>query len=921
MKGNVKKLSVWLLVMLMVFGSCVTGVSGAVAYTYIAGNDQDNGISATDYEVWKDEKLTNTTRNGITVTYRKTTDDDGKSETRYVSWSADSAVQVKYVWVKDSNGGHLFSYTNETHDEDLFGPLTDKGWPREISHVTFYYEEVEEADPVTLIVRKVLVPSDEITDVSGDTTPFKINIMRNNTVVEDCDLANGEQASFQLAPGVYKIEEVGVQSPYSFESVSFNGNPTQDNEFTLGEEGATITVYNEKAIVPNATKGTITIRKVVQELTEADGWVSVDDDTQFLVNVSTSPAGEPINDNPIEIAVGQNGSIGDLDYGTYYITEITPTSRYAIYDGEEDEYYDTVTLDSENQSATATIVNRIIPNLEETGTVTFIKELVDENGDAIVTREPLFKIKLTDSGNQSQEYSIPAGTPYTTVVLPIGTYKAEEIGIPNGYEFVSISHDLFELTKDGFTIRVKNKKLDDNPPPTPKGTIIVKKVILDKNENINDKETREFVIRVKKNNETNNYVDFTLKNGELEKRGQFDLGEYIISEQDLPADYDVFFSLSSDSDEDGKVDLNKDGDIVTVTVTNIQKDTPSIPTISKGDGGVRVYPGDTITYKIEVDLKDIYSHRTFILETPDLNTEYIGGNEWQLYSTDESGRKTYQYNLVSETPHLMALDFEDVPEIPDFKVRVKATTPRSVVLVTNSATLYYYDDGDRHVTALEDTPILHRNDNDDDDDDKDDDEKNDPPKVGKPDLVVIKTDNGTMISPGALVEYFITVENKGTAPAEGVKVYETVPAGSEFVASSNQGWVLEDGKYVYSLGLLNVGDKREVKYVLKANNPFPADIVKILNEVEVKDNGTETATTDNKASDDTPILTSVPVIAEPPVVIEPVPVLPIPDEVVTPPTPQIPDLPFTGGTAEVELVFTGMGILLMAGGIALKKRR
>ncbi|MDF2524157.1 MAG: hypothetical protein K0R31_1798 [Clostridiales bacterium] len=930
MKGNVKKLSTWLIVMLMVFGSCVTSVSGAVGYKYIDGNDKDNGISTTttDYEFWKEENLTNTTRNGITVTYRETTDDDGRSEIRYVSWSADSAVQVKYVWVKASDGGHLFSYTNETHDEDLFGPLTEKGWPHKISHVTFYYEEEEEVDPVTLIVRKVLVPSDEITDVSGDTTPFKINILSNNTVVEDCDLENGEQASFQLAPGVYKIEEVGVQAPYSLKSVSLNGNPTQDNEFTLSEEGATITVYNEKAVVPNEETGNITIRKIVQELTEAGGWVSVDDDNTFLVNVSRTPAGEPINDNPIEIAVGQNGSIGDLDYGTYYITEVTPTSRYTIYDGEEDEYYDTVTLSSENQSATATIVNRIIPTLEETGTVTFIKELVDENGDAIVTREPSFKIKLTDSDNQSQVYNVPAGTPYTTAVLPIGSYKAEEIEIPNGYEFVSISHELFNLTKDGFTIRVKNKKLDDTPPPTPKGTIIVKKVILDKNENINEKETREFVIRVKKNDETNNYVDFTLKNGELEKRGQFGLGEYVISELDLPADYDVFFSLSSDTDEDGKVDLNKDGDAVTVTVTNIQKATPSIPTISKDDGGVRVYPGDTITYEIEVDPKDYSLNNGFLIETPDSNTEYIGGNEWAYMGIGEDGKKIYRYNLYASIPMFARSEYSPIPEIPEFKVKVKESTLSTVELVTNFVSLYYNSEGSEHITTHEDTPILYKNDDDDDNDDNDDDDDNDdnPPTIGKPDLFITKTDNGAMVSPGALVEYVITVENKGNANAEGVKVYETLPVGTEFVAAGNDGWVLEDGKYVYSLGMMNIDDKKEVKFVLKVSDPLPVGIDKILNIVEVKDDGIETATTDNRASDDTPILIAKLLIGEPPVIVPstppavPAPELPMEVTIISEPTPHaVPDLPFTGGVV-VEIIVMGLGLSLAAGGIVLKRK-
>lgn len=647
------------------------------------------------------------------------------------------------------------------------------------------------------------------------------------------------------------------------------------------------------------------------------------------MNVSTTPAGEPINDNPIEVAVGQNATIGDLAYGTYYITEVTPASRYTIYDGEEDEYYDTVTLSSENQSATATIVNRITPSLEETGTVTFIKELVNENGEAIVTREPSFKIKLTDSDNQSQVYNVPAGTPYTTAVLPIGNYKAEEVEIPDGYEFVRISDEFFNLTNDGFTITVRNKKLNDNPPSTPKGTIIVKKVILDKNENINATETREFVIRVKKNSETDNYVDFTLKNGELEKRGQFDLGEYVISELDLPSDYDVYFSLSSDTDGDGKVELNNDGDIVTVTVTNIQKGTPpipTIPTISKDDGGVRVYPGDTITYEIEVDPKDYSLHNGFLLESPDSNTEYIGGNEWAYVGIGEDGRKTYQYNLYASIPMFARAEYSSTPEIPEFKVKVKESTLSTVEIVTNFVSLYYGSEGSEHITTHEDTPILYRNDDEDDEDDDNDDKKDNPPSIGKPDLFITKTDNGAMVSPGALVEYVITVENKGNENAEGVKVYETLPVGAEFVTGSNQGWVLEDDKYVYSLGQLNVDDKKEVKFVLKVSDPLPVGIDKILNIVEVRDDGIETATTDNRASDDTPILIAKLLIEEPPVIVPstppaaPTPELPMEVTIISEPTPRaVPDLPFTGGVV-VEVILMGLGLSLAAGGIVLKRK-
>jgi uncharacterized repeat protein (TIGR02543 family)/uncharacterized repeat protein (TIGR01451 family) len=211
---------------------------------------------------------------------------------------------------------------------------------------------------------------------------------------------------------------------------------------------------------------------------------------------------------------------------------------------------------------------------------------------------------------------------------------------------------------------------------------------------------------------------------------------------------------------------------------------------------------------------------------------------------------------------------------------------------------------------------------DNDDDDEDDNDDNDEPILGKPDLKVTKTDNGVMVSPGALVEYIIGVENQGNAPAEGVKVYETLPVGTEFIASNNQGWALEDGKYVYDLGLMNVGDKKKVKFVLKVNNPLPTDIDEILNDVEVKDDGTETAIADNKASEDTPILIATQSIEEPPVIVPSTPpAAPTQEIPIEEPAPQaIPDLPFTGGMVAIELLAMGLGLSIAAVGIKMRRK-
>jgi hypothetical protein len=129
---------------------------------------------------------------------------------------------------------------------------------------------------------------------------------------------------------------------------------------------------------------------------------------------------------------------------------------------------------------------------------------------------------------------------------------------------------------------------------------------------------------------------------------------------------------------------------------------------------------------------------------------------------------------------------------------------------------------------------------------------------------------------------------------------------------------LENGRYVYDLGPLNVGEKKEIKFILQVNDSFPTGKDKIINEVEVKDDGTETATTDNIASDDTPVLISAPVLVTEPA---PTPIPAIAPILITEPTPQaVPDLPFTGGAAAAEVIAMCLGLSLASAGILLKRK-
>jgi uncharacterized repeat protein (TIGR01451 family) len=66
-----------------------------------------------------------------------------------------------------------------------------------------------------------------------------------------------------------------------------------------------------------------------------------------------------------------------------------------------------------------------------------------------------------------------------------------------------------------------------------------------------------------------------------------------------------------------------------------------------------------------------------------------------------------------------------------------------------------------------------------------------------PALVLTKTDAGTPVGPGSMVDYTITIHNIGNADATGVKLTDPIPANTKFV-SADSGGTYSDGKVTWS---------------------------------------------------------------------------------------------------------------------------
>jgi uncharacterized repeat protein (TIGR01451 family) len=128
-----------------------------------------------------------------------------------------------------------------------------------------------------------------------------------------------------------------------------------------------------------------------------------------------------------------------------------------------------------------------------------------------------------------------------------------------------------------------------------------------------------------------------------------------------------------------------------------------------------------------------------------------------------------------------------------------------------------------------------------------------------PDLVIAKTDGGTITLPGGIVLYQITYTNVGTQDANGVVISETLPANTTFNSTFSFGpW--EDhggGVFEQTIGDLPVGANGTVTFAVNVNNPLPVGVTQIFNSVSIEDGltgGADPNPANNTATDTTPIL-------------------------------------------------------------------
>jgi len=129
------------------------------------------------------------------------------------------------------------------------------------------------------------------------------------------------------------------------------------------------------------------------------------------------------------------------------------------------------------------------------------------------------------------------------------------------------------------------------------------------------------------------------------------------------------------------------------------------------------------------------------------------------------------------------------------------------------------------------------------------------------DLRIVKDDRGVTSSAGDNIVYDLSYYNDGNINAIGVVITETVPVNTTFdLAGSSGAWSCADNSpagttCTQSSGIVIPGGPTTVQFAVTIDNPLPAGVTTITNNVSIADdgsNGPEPTPTNNNASIITP---------------------------------------------------------------------
>ncbi len=241
--------------------------------------------------------------------------------------------------------------------------------------------------------------------------------------------------------------------------------------------------------------------------------------------------------------------------------------------------------------------------------------------------------------------------------------------------------------------------------------------------------------------------------------------------------------------------------------------------VTKTDNNVSVAPGDAITYVINyANTGDQNATGVVLTETVPAHTTYTGAG-WTCVPDASAGS--------SCTIAIGALAAGGNGTV-NFVVTVADPIPAGVESIANVVTIHSDGEGGEPSTPPTDPT-----------DPRIDDEET--PVDALPELVVEKTDNDAVVSPGDQITYAITYRNIGNQNATGVVLTETVPAHTTYTGS---GWAcVPDANAGATCTHAVAGEvvagaaAVSVAFVVTLDDPIETGVESIANRVTIHSDG------------------------------------------------------------------------------------
>ncbi len=255
-------------------------------------------------------------------------------------------------------------------------------------------------------------------------------------------------------------------------------------------------------------------------------------------------------------------------------------------------------------------------------------------------------------------------------------------------------------------------------------------------------------------------------------------------------------------------------------------------TITKTDGGISTTAGGVITYTlVYTNVGNQGATGVTISETVPANTTFNAGASTGSWSCGDGAAAGTSCTFT--VGNLAAGASGSVI----FAVTVDATLPAGVNQIDNTATIE-----DDETNGIDPTPGNNTS-------------SDDTPVNATPDLTLVKDDGLSIVVPGQVITYTLTISNVGTQNATGVVITDTLPANTSFVSASNGGSAVGNIVTWPSFSLA-AGASVTRTVTIQLNNPLPIGFDTVVNTATVTDDGSNgpDPTPANNSDDDVDII-------------------------------------------------------------------